>query len=990
MHPDEKTLVLCWNHDTKPLGISGANVQAACRVLLENFHQTFFSLPSSMQPTRRIRADLIPASLSESRPVKRMDGFSDLYRAYCSKLGCAFRDDIAWDVDNVLCPNGTTVFDPREFELPVEMRDLVALLKSLRFNRSFTGMSFARFKGKLEKEVAVAMGEVFLNNETITAVNLVDCHPAVGLALPSLVQGMSSNIGLAVSNLTLSCNALEDKDITLLASGIGAMSHGLTTLNLADNAFTKKGMQALVQAFQKNERMSQTLMSLSLSFNKIGAEGSSSLSSWLQVPNNLIELLLRDTNINLATVAAGLSKGCKVLRVLDVSDNKFAKGMSVADFAAFLASSSKLGKLILSSTVPSPGQLKDLLRALFSNNMLDELDLDLSDNALGVVGANMMAAELGEANSLASFKCSNNGFGDKGLGILCDALRDHPKLVTLNLTDNFDLMSYRKSKQAASLFVESLGELVTSPKCNVQTLRLASTQKNTQMKVELNPFLVDMASNKSVTCLDISGQGLEYGGFVGLMKMLQLNKTLRKLEIDDNSMDLSCLKSLQHALTKNVTLREIPFPMNDVSLLLSKSDYVVKKDVHLTWQAIESSLNENRSKLYGGTQKRNVVLGRVSMSKRAALLFDDDRDLENLRFAIRVLASQRGTADILTAEQRELLQDADNHHQSTMLLAGLRSQTLGHTLDSIQAELTKVVPQLMNAISSDSNQLKLDVMDIVKKNFPSVADSFPKMEQEMQHFIDEKGINSSDLQQPVVNELVNELIEMIDQNTHAQIKCVVDIIHANMLAKMQSLHAQLFKDVSLSPRSESPPPALSPRGSVTPPESSSPRSNTPPHSSSNPGSAINRGNMVAIPSASGSEVPNKSAADLLRKTSLEPVLQNRIDGPLRVSDHVRTVSDGSNPLTNNRAPVHSPRRSPRAVVPAVNALASPRAVEALHGNGDDVPDLSAKPAKVKVVRRVVRRRPRGPSQMFHQPFQMDQLEQTDMDAEEDLNSYDHL
>lgn len=93
-------------------------------------------------------------------------------------------------------------------------------------------------------------------------------------------------------------------------------------------------------------------------------------------------------------IAGGLSRGSVDLCVLDISHNKFLKA-PIANLAGFFAVATKLTRVSMASTVPQPQQLKELLRALISNSALDALHLDLSDNALGVVGANLLALELG-------------------------------------------------------------------------------------------------------------------------------------------------------------------------------------------------------------------------------------------------------------------------------------------------------------------------------------------------------------------------------------------------------------------------------------------------------------------------------------------------------------------------------------------------------------------------------------------------------------------
>jgi Ran GTPase-activating protein (RanGAP) involved in mRNA processing and transport len=207
------------------------------------------------------------------------------------------------------------------------------------------------------------------------------------------------------------------------------MQHGLMTIDLSGNSI-KKSIAPLVAAFQRNVRMSDSLSKLNLSNAKLGNEGSSALSAWLSNPNSLRELILRDSNANPLVISFSFDdvhfffekNPCQLigqalchgsvasLEVLDLSHNKFVKGVSVADLAAFFSTAKRLSAVLLSSTSPSTEQLRDLIRSLSGNAEIERLELDLSGNSLGVVGANLLAIELKQFLSLAVLNCADNGF----------------------------------------------------------------------------------------------------------------------------------------------------------------------------------------------------------------------------------------------------------------------------------------------------------------------------------------------------------------------------------------------------------------------------------------------------------------------------------------------------------------------------------------------------------------------------------------------------
>jgi hypothetical protein len=95
-HPDASTCVISLRNKD-PIGLSGPLCHEFVSSLLRGYDHVFFGLPASSQLVRRVRADLQSQPL-DMRPTKRMDGFTDLYRAYCAQLKINARMDIVWDV----------------------------------------------------------------------------------------------------------------------------------------------------------------------------------------------------------------------------------------------------------------------------------------------------------------------------------------------------------------------------------------------------------------------------------------------------------------------------------------------------------------------------------------------------------------------------------------------------------------------------------------------------------------------------------------------------------------------------------------------------------------------------------------------------------------------------------------------------------------------------------------------------------------------------
>ena len=940
-HPDKTTLVVQFRNES-PLGMVGANAEEIAQHLAVSYREFFAEIPSSAMMSERFHDDF--AIEYKPTALKKMGAFNDLYLACASEGGVGVREDIAWDIEHVLYPNNVVNFDVHEFEQPTDHSDIKMLYKTLGYNSHFKLLSVSPVgKTKFDKELATTVGEIFLTNESIHSLTIFDCGQSLSSMLPLLASAMTTNLNLSLTQISLLNNSLDDKDIAVLASGIASMRHGITHLNLAENQFTKKGMQSLVDAFASN-RLAASLAYFNLSGNKIGAEGSQALGSWLSAaPNHIQELIIRDCGAALGPIAAGLAHGSRHLCLVDFSLNKFAKGTSVSDIAALFASAAKLSSINLSATQPLTEQLRDMLRALSNNSLLDSVELDLSQNALGVVGANLLAIELKSCLTVATLLVAGNAFMDKGLGILCDYLRDNEHVHRLDLSDNFDMPAFRKSKATTSLFMDSMSDLLCSDKSALRELILISTQKHSQMKAELTPLFLDMGSNRSIVHLDVSGQGMEYAGIVGVTKMLQLNNSLLRLSLDDNALDASCFKSILHAMKRNQTLLEIVTPINDLTRAGADSS------AHQFWSCISEALRENQSV---SKETKHTFLGRVSTVKSASLFFKDDSgELEKLRFAIRV----HPKVSTLSPEQLSLLQEVDNNHQAAIMLAGFRGRTLDKSIARIEKGLTRFMAEMSNEGKMAIKEIESEALNSLKKSFSSLTDEFGAVEEAMDYYFRNVAQNL-DLSAVVVKQAVQEITKRMEHLTLNQLLSGTSAVLNGLIFELLKIVAELNGEPSpsrdpvktnetlreLSPRQSQGNPKMSPRSArdvlrkLSADSSSKERissglgSSLPviKHSrSKSSGGSYKKHQILKSPRGKNLSLSTKEEVNAMRSTDVAPSSQRRISGS--------------------------------SVMPS-SSLVSERAVIAM-AQTDLVGERSMSPRKKKPVSK---RRPRGPSTRF--------------------------
>ena len=351
--------------------------------------------------------------------------------------------DICWDMDNLLPANHVREFDMKEFEQPITPGDFKCLVEALHFNTHFTG--FVALDYKLDKDAMQLIADLLEVNEKIE--NLVLQNAAgTGAGFEQIGQAISRNKKSAVNRVDWSSNRVEDKGISALGSALATLSHGVSYLNLDHGDATKKGTVVLCNALKTNAHMARNLQTLNLSYNRLDPEGSNSLGGFLSTPNVVKDLNLAYTNANLEVVLPALVRGSAELITLNVSGNKITPN-AAAQLKTYLSSCSKLKELNLADTGIQVPNLREVLKAIIANKYLSNLNLIVSSNRLGVLGANMINGIAEEIASIEKLDLSDNEFTDEGLGILAEGLCKCYSLKELSIADNFTKGNYimRKS-----------------------------------------------------------------------------------------------------------------------------------------------------------------------------------------------------------------------------------------------------------------------------------------------------------------------------------------------------------------------------------------------------------------------------------------------------------------------------------------------------------------------------------------------------------------
>ncbi|EAL61172.1 leucine-rich repeat-containing protein [Dictyostelium discoideum AX4] len=509
-------------------------------------------------------------------------GFVETYQSICDHLGVPPRDDICWDMTNIISSKNIRSFNIGEIELPTSAGDTIrCLLGALKYNNYFKSFNFNNYT--FNKEQFGYLAEVLKCNSTVEDLSLNN----VGLkhdTMPIIATALSSNKNLALTAIDISNNQIEDKGMTAFSSYVASSLRGIASLDVSNTNCNKAGISVLTNALKKNIKMSSTLSYLNLSGNKMEADGSAGLSSFLASPNTLKTLNISNTTPSMETIVGALVIGCAELKTIDISDNKLTK-KEVPHLVRFIGASSTLKHFNLSGTKVPVENLKELVVAITSNIYLQDVVLDLKNNDLGIAGARMLA-------SLATDKLSNviyldvseNDFGDEGVSVICDGFVGNSTIKKLILNGNFK-QSKTKSRPSA---IESVISLLES-ECPLETLHMTVGNSKSPLKADILSLIYSLATNSSLLELDISGHQMGPKGAIGLGKALQTNKTLHTLIWDDNLTTAIGFAGFQVGLERNLTLKNMPTPLNDIIQCHREPKF------QQIWKEIDSCINRNQS-----------------------------------------------------------------------------------------------------------------------------------------------------------------------------------------------------------------------------------------------------------------------------------------------------------------------------------------------------------------------------------------------------------
>ncbi|XP_073997427.1 capping protein regulator and myosin 1 linker 1 leucine rich repeat protein isoform X2 [Rhodnius prolixus] len=482
--------------------------------------------------------------------------FSTQYACMCDFHGLPYRAEVAWDVDTIYVSHNTRELSLKDFD-HLEPKDMVPIISALEHNRWFTG--FRAANSKLTHEAVDRILHVISRSVTLEVISL--CN----LSLKSdfvnrLCSAVQVNANIQLNSIDLSNNPLiEDKGVNSLCSILTKLvqeGKGISHLNLSHTGLTAKGIGQLAQCMVTLRPQSLTYLNLS---GCVIREEINGLCSLLAEPNAITHLDISNTDIILDTVFGALLRGCSTSLVhLNCSRNSFCvkkcKEMPPS-FKQFFTSTLSLKYLDMSHCKLPMEALKNLLLGLACNESTVGLELDLSCNCLGSLGAHVLESCIHGVRAISSLDISDNAI-ETELGGVVQAVGRNKSIVELKICKNLLGM---KPKHIAPV-TDAIIHTIQEDDCVLETLSVADCR----LKNEIHTLINALGSNQCLRSLDISGNNMGELGARLLAKALQTNCKLRSLVFDRNNITLQGYSDIAYAMNSNFSLVYMGCLVHDV------------------------------------------------------------------------------------------------------------------------------------------------------------------------------------------------------------------------------------------------------------------------------------------------------------------------------------------------------------------------------------------------------------------------------------------
>lgn len=612
--------------------------------------------------------DVIPASRlqvlrdieavgSNIREVGPCGGFSTQYACMCDFHNMPYREEVAWDVDNIYVSLNTRELALKDFD-QFEQKDLIPIISALEYNTWFTRLRVNHVKlshDVMEKVLHVlrkslSLEELYLDNLTLKS-DFVN----------KLAGVLKKNHMIPLHTIDLSSNVIEDKGAVHLGGCIAELSKGLVHLNVSHCGLSAKGVNQLALQMTNKTSLYNTLTYLNISGNNL-KDDISNLHTFLSHPNAITHLDISATDIILENLFNALVKGCTTNLVhLNVSRNPFSSKKSKEApiaFKQFFSTSFNLKYLNMGHCKLPQEALKNLLLGLACNEFTKGIVLDLSYNSLGSQGAHVIESCIHGVRCISSLDITENGM-DVDMAQVVIAISKNKSLKHLYMGRN---MMNMKAKHVSTV-MDAVVQIIQDEECMLQSLYLPDCR----LKSDLHNFFSALGNNKCLEVIDICGNMIGDSGARLLAKALQINTKLKSISYDRNNITLQGYADISYALESNRTVTHMPFPIYDITPCMKanaeKADFVMRK--------IQDLLNRNVSPRKSNMKKHHALQpGFMLSSKQHAV----DRLVNQTMDVVKNAGADSPASNSDINHANDVMKDAENSKKLFNILQEVAQQ----------------------------------------------------------------------------------------------------------------------------------------------------------------------------------------------------------------------------------------------------------------------------------------------------------------------------
>lgn len=607
-----------------------------------------------------IRGSDLARSTEATRHTGPCGGFSTQYACMCDLHAVPYRDEVAWDVDTIYLSHDTRELNLRDFD-HLDQKDLVPIISALEYNTWFTKLRVSHLK--LSHEPLERLLHVLRRSLSIQEIYLDNLGVKWDFA-HKLSLALISNANSMLHTIDVSNNMIEDKGASSLCGIIAKLmqgaSHlngpitklpkGLQKLNLSHCGLTGKGVGQIAHALSLNRSMPTSLQHLNFSGNTL-KDDINNLCNFLAQPNSITHLDLSGTDTTLECLFGALLRGCATNLVhLNVARNSFSSKKTKEippSFKQFFTATLSLKYLNISCCKLPLEALKHLLLGLACNESTVGLELDMSGNNLGSMGAHVLESCIHGVRCISSLDISDSNM-DVDLAQVITAVGKNKSIKHLYMGRNTAGM---KSKNIA-VITDALVQMIQEDDCVLQALHLPDSR----LKGDLYNLINALGSNTCLHTLDISGNQIGDPGARLLAKALQINNHLKVIIYDRNNIGLQGYSDIVHALENNYSVRHMPFPIFDLQPCMKASAEKTEQLVRKIQDLLQRNVTPCK---YSHGQAFRLQQGFLLSSTQQMV----DRLVVQTQDTIKALAAESCDANNDINYATGLIQDADNSKQ---------------------------------------------------------------------------------------------------------------------------------------------------------------------------------------------------------------------------------------------------------------------------------------------------------------------------------------